>query len=849
MIIRTTALLLSALFIFTACETDRPVKTALENSPIGVLDQSDSILDPVDAMKLPHGSTGGNANGPINKNVPLKGGRSLPETIPGSNIARDLEIKLDKLPVDLTSKTVTITGESVKLRKGPGRKFKIATTTRKGDVFTLMQITKGPDNAEDWYLVQDRRGNRYFVSSLYSQITHDKELVKLQEKVSLKKMETIFDPTPPLPKELVDAKFITLNFENTDIYDVITTFCELLQINYVIEGAVSGKITLQTFKNIAVEDLYSVLEQIIAINNITVVKSGNFYRFLPIPDAVKKPVSIHFGEKSNLPDNDRLVIQIIPLKHISVESIKKIISPLLTKNATFIDVPETSNLMIVELASNVKRIIKVVQALDIDKLAQSNVQLYKVDHADAIILVDELNEIFSTIGYKEVLGESLNFLAIERLNAVLVVNSFENLTPTIEFWMDKLDHPVFIGVSKLSTFVYYVQNAEADTLASLLKSIFQEKKADTKTKKGSKSKTTKTTKGSKSTSTKTDDKDTKTKPQKDITKPRTNAATATAATKSTTVKVTGGIDEDVEGELTVIPDKDTNSLIIRTSPRNYPAILELLNKLDLMPQQVLIEVLILDLTITEDLRIGIEGIFETKIGDNNIQFGSTAAESLLGGSIGTATGTLASGMSLFAGSANQFVSQIQAVATDSDVNVVANPILVTSDNKPASISITDEVPIVTTTSTPSTSGSQITQQVEFRSVGVILNIEPKINNENFVNLKIDHEISELGVRDTTTQQPTFNTRTVSTEVVLKDNQSLVMGGLMRNRINITSEGIPLLKDIPYIGKLFGTEVQNNSKTELMLFLTPHVISNTDDATYVTNQFKNRIQNLKRITGK
>ena len=187
------------------------------------------------------------------------------------------------------------------------------------------------------------------------------------------------------------AKHITLNFEETELYDVITTFCELLKIDYVVEGKVQGKVTLQTFNKIKVEDLYSVLEQILALHKVTVIKSGNFYRFLGVKEAARKPLSIHYGNDSSIPEKERLIIQIVPLKHISVESMKKIITPLLSPNASFIEIPETNNLMMIEMASNVRRIINVVEALDIDKLASSDIQLYKLNNAESDNVVLELS--------------------------------------------------------------------------------------------------------------------------------------------------------------------------------------------------------------------------------------------------------------------------------------------------------------------------------------------------------------------------------------------------------------------------------------------------------------------------
>ena len=520
--------------------------------------------------------------------------------------------ELKNIPDQPISRLIKVSGENVPLRKGPGSQYGKLGTAKKDQTFSLLRTQKNIHNNQTWYLAEDENKNKFFISSLSSNLLEvnahnipqaenngpktetQSEKISLQDRkpFSLNKLKTVIDQEPPLPKELVKAKHITLNFEGTELYDVITTFCELLKIDYIIEAKVQGKVTLQTFNKIKVEDLYSVLEQILSLHNVTVTRSGNFYRFLGVEEAARKPLSIHYGNDSSIPEKERLIIQIIPLEHISVESMKKIITPLLSPNASFIEIPETNNLMMIEMASNVRRIINVVEALDIDKLATSDIQLYKLNNAESDNVVNELKEIFSSMGYAEAIGESLTFLSLGRLNSILVVNAFERILPTIEFWVNKLDQPVSEG--DVSTFVYYVQNGEAGKMSELLSNLFQSKESSQSKLKQFKSfKKAKTTNSDKS------------KP-----KNQSTAQLKTDEAKNTQIKLTGGIKDEIEGEITILPDEDTNALIIRTSPRNYPAILEVIKKLDLLPQQVLIEVLILDMQVDEKTRKGIEWILE-----------------------------------------------------------------------------------------------------------------------------------------------------------------------------------------------------------------------------------------------
>jgi general secretion pathway protein D len=810
-----------------------------EKLPVNEADQN---YNPIDSMRLPEKKAGKDKLRP-HKDTPsieIRAGAGSPSESPRSSGTSEPQVldkrQLSKIPPKPVTKWVKVSGNNVPLRQGPGTQFKKVGIASKEQAFQLLSVKDSPDNNTRWYLVQNAENKKFFISSLLASITDtkeideqfkkqhlDKEVIQKRKSISKNTIRTSFDPTPPLPKSLRQAKHITLNFEGTEVYDVITTFCELLQIDYLIEGNLKGKVTLQTFNEIPVKDLYLVLEQILTLHNISVLKSGNFYRFLPAKEASKKPLNIYYGNDPSIPPQERFIIQVIPLKYISVGSMKKILTPLLTQNATFIDVPETQNIMLVEMAVNVKRLLKIVSALDIDKLASSDIQLFKLNNADSATVVTELEEIFSSMGYTESLGNSLNFLSLERMNSILVVNAFERILPSIEFWINKLDQPISEG--KSSTFVYYVQNGDAVPLSALLNDIFQGQGESDKTKEKTKRPST--------------DELTKLKKVNEKKKDSPKRSSAKVETE-------GGIEDSFQGEIIIIPDEDTNSLVIRTSPRNYPALSALIKKLDLFPQQVLIEVLIVDVTLDAETRAGLEWVLQGETGGHTFSGGVSQTPQTLGSLVGggATASILQPGGSFLVSNPGSLVTLLQAFASDSKANVLANPILVTTDNKSANISIADEIPIQSTTLTSAGAANPVTQStVEYRSVGIKLDIIPKINSDNFVNLKLSQEISSLGPE--INSQPSFSTRLLNTEVVLKDNQVLVMGGLMRTDSIVSNEGIPLLKDIPYLGKLFGTDTETKKKTELMLFITPHIISNSEDSDFVTKQFQRRLGSFKK----
>jgi general secretion pathway protein D len=815
-------------------------------------DRMSQTENPIDAMHLKSPSaraTQVNESKRDPRTIEIRAGATPPQETqkPLATLAEEIIDKnmLRKIPAKPSLKTVKISGNNVPLRQGPGARFKKLGVASKGQTFKLLRVKNNTASGNPWYFVQNGLNQKFFISALLSsihekekskEIIHspkdnpplEKEVLQKKENISHRYSGTVFNPTPPLPKSLVKAKHITLNFEGTEIYDVITTFCELLKIDYLIEGNLKGKVTLQTFNKIPVGDLYVVLEQILSLHNVTVIKRGSFYRFVPAKDAGKKPLGVFYGNDPQIPSQERMIIQIIPLKYISASSMKKILTPLLTQNATFIDIPETKNIMLVEMAVNVKHILKMVAALDIDKLASSDIQLFKLNHADSETVVAELEEIFSSMGYTESLGNSLNFLSLSRMNSILVVNALERILPTIEFWIKKLDQPISEGNS--STFVYYIQNGNAATLSGLLNEIFKSQN-DSNSAPDNAKEVKKLYKNVDNKLKKLNSKNGKSKPKP---KPASEPS----------IQTQGAIADSFQGEIVIIPDPDTNSLVVRTNPRNYSALLELIKKLDLFPQQVLIEVLIIDVTLDEQTRVGLEWVLQGNSGGKNFIGGVNQTPATLGSSIGGATASLLQpGGSLIVSDPSNLIAQLQAFSSDSKANILANPILVTSDNRAAGISIVDEIPVQSTTLTSAGAANPVTQtNIEYRSVGIKLNIFPKINSDNYVNLQIDQEVSSQGPDVQTV--PSFRTEQLHTEVVLKDNQVLVMGGLMRTDTLVSNEGIPLLRKIPWLGKLFSTDTETSKKTELMIFITPHVISSDEDSNFVTKQFQRRLGSFK-----
>ena len=505
-------------------------------------------------------------------------------------------ISIAVTPVDIQTKKnyLVIDVDETNFREGPGLEFPIKGTANRGERYELIEVTENIYHDKPWYKVRDRNDNDVYIWGGSVLLLKGGETAILSKPdtdtlyLSNKKITGEKQGLVSLPKD-IKSRSVVLNFENTDINDVIATIGELLGLDYIIEPGVAGKVTIHTAGKMPASELFPVLEQILEVNNLTVIRTGKYYRFMPMAEAKRKPLETFIGrDGSSLPSADRIIIQLVPIKFLPVESIKGVLTPLLTKNGSFFDIPNSQTLGLIDTASNVKRLLEILDALDVNTLDRMHVRLFPVRFMKASDLSKELVNIFSTLGIKEK-EQFLKFVPIQRINSILMVGASSEIIQTAEKWIKELDKPVIEG--EMGTYVYYVQNGDAGNIAGIIISLYG----------GRKKTTVPTTLAPPKTGEPAQLKPSE--PIKVIEPPKGTV---------TSVEIVGAT--DVEGEVVVIADKDTNSIVIRTSPQNYPVILETIKRLDKVATQVLIEIMVAELTLDEKTQFGLEWAIKTGTG-------------------------------------------------------------------------------------------------------------------------------------------------------------------------------------------------------------------------------------------
>src|SRR2546428_8352693 len=303
-----------------------------------------------------------------------------------------------------------------------------------------------------------------------------------------------------------------------------------------------------------------------------------------------------------------------------------------------------------------------------------------------------------------------------------------------------------------------------------------------------------------------------------------------------------------EGQVRFIADEITNAVIVTTFPRSWTEIENTIKQLDRMPRQVLIEVLVAEITLTDDTRLGIDwAVKQGRFNFVNTNTGPPALPTTPGSDGGLMTlpaqvggpaaliGPIGQGLTAFTFQTDKFIAMLNALASENKINIVSNPHVLTSENKKAVINVSTSVPVVTsqttgqvaaattaatTTSTTTTTTAGLNQTVEYRDAGVILTVTPRIAERGTVALDVKQEVNSIGPNVAPTNSPSFIKREAETSVVLVNNQTLVLGGLIQDKVTLDDRGIPLLKTIPIIGYLFGFTERRVETTELLPLITP-----------------------------
>jgi len=653
--------------------------------------------------------------------------------------------------------------------------------------------------------------------------------------------------TRPVTPPSADGE-VTLNFPGTEVTEVVhVVLNDMLGENYLIEGGVGGQVNFSTSRPVSRDDLLPILEMLLAMNNAALVYTNGLYKITPVANAIPGQLSPRLRAATR----NGYQVRLVPLKYISASEMQIVLTPYVRPSAIVSADNQRNMLVLAGTPQELDSYIQTIETFDVDWLEGMSVGIFPVRQVEVSQIVSELDAVFGPSSDTPMAG-MFRFMPLERLNSVLVITTQPTYLDKAEEWLKRLDRST--GGAGLRLYVYMVRNVKAVELAATLSEVFG---GGGGSRQSSSIRRTSTVAPGLEAVTVTSLNDPRQRRQQER-EERDLAANERPQPLSVADPLgagrrRAGVAEDPFGGLAIVESEDisitaveeSNALLIRSTPSQYASILAAIERLDIVPLQVHIEATILEVGLNDALEYGVQWFFDT----NPIAGLTMRPES---------SGFLGSpGPDPFNFAYNWFSSgadihlMINALAKATQVDVLSSPSVVVLNNKEAQINVGDQIPVTTTFFQPGV-GSGIggvpttTGSVQFRDTGVILNVVPRVNPGGLVFMEISQEVSTPGDVDPFSGNREIQRRTINTEVAVQSGETIIMGGLIQEQTTVSRAGVPGLSAIPIIGNLFGSRKHEVVRNELVLMITPTVITSSEEARRVSEEYVKKFRGLKPL---
>ena len=630
--------------------------------------------------------------------------------------------------------------------------------------------------------------------------------------------------------DMSDAEAYRLNFEDADVKDVVRAVLgEALKLNYTINPDVTGTITVASAQPVARNDLLATLESVLAAQGFAMVKQGGSYN---ITSVGVNAGALDVGARTT----PGYGVSVVPLRFVSVKTMNSLLGGFVA-DAEGIRIDSTRNALVIS-GPGAKRaeVVKTALSFDGDWMAGQSVGIFELKQSSPAAVVKELERIFDAANTA---NGVIQFQPIDRLKAVLVVSKNTTLIGRAGTWVRRLDGQA--SSVQQNVFVYRPQYRDASELAKVLSSLFSAGgsagkpafSGDT----GLSAKMGASTSGSSSSSSSSSTTDTGSNssnqansteaPIDDVTgasSDGTGGGDTTAKAAPDVIDLTSGQAQN-QPNIRISADMANNTVVTYTDQETYKQVLAALQRLDAQPYQVAIQATIAEVTLNDKLEYGVQYYFK----DANLGVGMPGA--------GLAASNLGSGFNFIMGSNSNPNLIVSALNKVTDVEVLSSPSLVVMENQTANLQVGNDVPVEIGTTT--TDGGNTTTQMEYRSTGIILRVTPRIGDNGSVTMKVAQEISDV-TNTTSTLNPTFSKRSVSSQISVVSGQTVVLAGLITTQKSKDRSGLPLLARLPIIGDATSTNSKTGKRSELVVLIKPTIIHSSDDAQTVAEDLRARM---------
>jgi general secretion pathway protein D len=686
-----------------------------------------------------------------------------------------------------------------------------------------------------------------------------------------------------------------LNLQDASLIEVVEQLARQLKINIQVDPRDNGTITLNTYGETKNLDPRNLLDMILRVNGFGMVQEGEIYRIVPLADVVRQPIPFQVNGH-DIPSDDQLMLNLVFLKYVNVEELSKVIQEFTDPNAVIKVYPPANLMFILDSRRNMSRLMELVGLFDSDTFAGDRVRLYELHNARPSDLVKELDNIFKSISLDSKTS-TVRFLAVDRIGTLIAVAPNVGVFDTVENWIKKLDVAVSATAGVIDTYVYHVRYGSAVCLAMAMNQLYMPAGpagvggygyggggypgaspygggyggayggaygggygggyggayggqggafGGATTGYGSQN-SFNTGFGGAGGCGETAGMGMGMgggygypsfggyAAQTAAVVPAVNPVGAAPAATATAAGASSASNAPTQNPPRIVPNPLDNSLLIQADAQQYQGILKLLKELDVAPRQILLEAKIYSVVMSGSFAMGVNYYFQQASGQQRKPLASL---------VNNAT-QLSAGM--LVGQAKELLAFLSLSDNASNARVISEPSLIATDSIPASINVGAQVPVLTgTIITPGGGTNTQTQAISSHDTGVTLQVNARVNPSGVVTLIIDQEVSNP--TSTTTSNiptPSFNQQVVQTQITMQDGDTVAIGGLISENTTSGSSGIPGLNRLPYVGGLFGSKTYSHDRTELILFMTPHVIYDTNDLLEASQELKARVRKLRK----
>ena len=676
------------------------------------------------------------------------------------------------------------------------------------------------------------------------------------------------------PQSVPEGEGVVNLQSEMDIRDLVQTVSEITGETFLLDESVKArKVTVISPRGgFNKRNAIRLFEAILDLNGFSIVQKDGINKIVPKRDIKTETLPTEIGTQYGTP-SDRFITRLVPLKNINAGDVANILRPLISREGDILVYPALNTLIIIDTVSNLNKLLKIIENIDL----QTEIEFIKLKHTEAEDVAVKISDILGGGGaapaarsvpqtttqqrqprtsqrvptQSQAAGQtSFKIIPDERTNSLIVIAYPEDMKK-IKAVIEELD--VEVEQPEQGIYVIRLQNADAEQVVGVLSALIG---GGTGTTAAQSPRTTqrRTTGGLGETF------------GSSYQRGQTGTLGAFGQSEERIQRgETGGtglsaIVAEAEG-IRVTADAATNSVIIVSSRKDFESIKKIIDELDIRRKQVFVEAAILEVALDQIRSIGTNLSFGFTFNDDNLGFGGTllpGIPSLLG--VAASTGSVVSAISSLSGGflgvigdtvdpdgsgpippIPSFSALFQALTSLTDVNVLSTPSIVTTDNEEAEIIVADVIPFPTG-STVGETGVTV-QTIDRQPVGIRLAITPQISEGDFLNLNIHTEVS--AVRDAPAGLNTeefgiaTTTRTADSAVVVKNGQTIVIGGLVQDRESVLENKVPLLGDVPFFGNLFKFKRKQSTKINLMILLTPRIIGDEGDMQKILEERQKR----------